>query len=131
MVDARSTIPVLPRRRRGTDSAALTARLQVLTRHPNDELSNAALAVLRQIQATPELFDARRFHAVYFEILRQAKSLSDEHRRREWRAIRGLSVGVYHLLIRRFRDEVKEQHRARCHSQETRVRRPIAVGTRP
>lgn len=111
MVGPDSTnIPQTRSRGRRADSSSLTARLEALTRHPNDDLANAALAVLRQITNDPQLVSAQRFHEVYLEMLRQGRTLSYEHRRREWRAVCGLGVGVYHALIRRLRDDVRRQH---------------------
>jgi len=116
MVDTRSTTrgesPSDPQ----TVVRALIDHMESLTRHPNDALANAALRVQRYIEARPELLTARSFHEIYLEILRQGGTLAYQHRAREWRAVRGVSAGVYHSLLRQFRNEVNRKHCESAHS---------------
>jgi hypothetical protein len=89
----------------------LTEHLERLARHPNDDLANAAVRVLQRISANRDALHARDFDRFYVDVMREGRSLSIAHRLREWRAVTGLTIALYHALLRRYAAVVKDQSR--------------------
>ena len=113
MVDSDSSGRSRTRRAQRPDVAVLKTHLRELSRHRNDEVADAALALLQQIEGEEQTLSAQTFQNIYLDVLRRGRTLPWQHRRQEWRAVKGLATGVLHVLVRRLRDQVKEEHRAR------------------
>lgn len=97
----------LARVRARTRRAAKTliTHLQTLTRGQDDELAEAALAVLTRLRDHSSPLHARTFAEVYFEVRRQRHRIDERHRSRTWRAVEGLTVALFHALLHQFRCE--------------------------
>lgn len=108
--DDRRLAKARARTRRAT--MALVAHLEKLTRNPNDGLAESALTVLTLVKSSPTPLNARTFDQVYFEVRRQISRI-DEHKRREWRGVEGLTVALFHALLHQFRRDVTRRTDAR------------------
>ena len=106
MVDSRKSRDFSPRDRANVTVTALTQRLEDLANHSDKSVVAAARATVECIQCAEPL-DVRSFHNLYFRILQQGKTLSSDHQHHEWRTVRDTAVGIYHALLREFRDDVK------------------------
>jgi hypothetical protein len=112
MVDPRKHRHSSERPRLRINACALTKRLELLTHHSDNAVVSAARITLQHVRRYEPL-DARSFDKLYFEIVRQGRTLTRDRQLHEWKTVRDVGTGVYHALLRQLREDVKEQRASR------------------
>jgi hypothetical protein len=98
---------------RQTDLTTLESDLERLSRHNDDAIATAALAVLQQLRTYGPAITAQQFGVLYLHVLREQHILAGSPTAREWRSVRGLCRGVYMAMLRQFRRDVRAAWTAR------------------